>query len=225
MMEANVDQAAQWLDIISSSNARLETTFQKLNWKITNPKEEPNDSTFDTNTDIAETTTTHVVTNTSSLVTKINKPDNTILKLLTDPTVENEETTSYPPQKTHRGGCLPLTTTMHDLEDKVNVKDGVLIRLLSHLDTYGCQSSYEWRIRRLCLPEDLAFHARRIVSPTVGLLWRVRRRFLIEGEETMVVYNDDQANWTLRKTEFVDSGVGKQLKDSVVGLIDFSNGR
>ncbi|GKE96227.1 hypothetical protein Tco_1581082 [Tanacetum coccineum] len=39
---------------------------------------------------ITETKTTHVVTDTSSLVTKINKPENTILKLLTDPTVQNE---------------------------------------------------------------------------------------------------------------------------------------
>ncbi|GKA09316.1 hypothetical protein Tco_0688647 [Tanacetum coccineum] len=90
MMATIVDQAAQWLDIVSSSNARLETTFEKLNWQTTIPKKEPNDSTIDTNTNITETKTTHVVTDTSSLVTKINKPDNTILKLLTDPTVQNE---------------------------------------------------------------------------------------------------------------------------------------
>nr|GEV59336.1 hypothetical protein [Tanacetum cinerariifolium] len=32
-----------------------------------------------------------------------------------------------------------------------------------------------------------------ILTPTVDLLWRVQGRFLIEGEETEVVYNDDQA--------------------------------
>ncbi|GJR02117.1 hypothetical protein Tco_0525101 [Tanacetum coccineum] len=96
MMVTIVEQAAQWLDIVSLSNAQLETTFQKLNWQTTIPKNEPNDSTFDTNTDITETTTTHVVTDTSSLVTKINKPDNTILKLLSDPTVENEVFTQIP---------------------------------------------------------------------------------------------------------------------------------
>ncbi|GJY99054.1 hypothetical protein Tco_0516484 [Tanacetum coccineum] len=83
---------------------------------------------------------------------------------------EVHETTPYPPQKTHRGGCLPLTTTMHDLEDKVNVKDGGVdtitksprhLRLLVVLSV--TKSGDHWRIRRLCLPEDLAFHARRIV--------------------------------------------------------------
>ncbi|GJS55160.1 leucine-rich repeat protein [Tanacetum coccineum] len=77
MMATIVDQAAQWLDIVSSSNARLETTFQKLNWQTTIPKKEPNYSTFDTNTDITETTT-KVIIETTSPITDIIKHDNTM---------------------------------------------------------------------------------------------------------------------------------------------------
>nr|GEU44070.1 alpha/beta hydrolase domain-containing protein 13 [Tanacetum cinerariifolium] len=57
--------------------ARLETTLQKLTCQTTIIKNESNDSTSKTNTDITETTT-EVINETTSPVTDINKHDNTM---------------------------------------------------------------------------------------------------------------------------------------------------
>ncbi|GKD21503.1 hypothetical protein Tco_1223206 [Tanacetum coccineum] len=67
----------------NESNTRLETTLQKLIFQPTITKNESNDSTSNTNTDIIETTT-EVLTQTSSLATNINKPNNTMANLVTD---------------------------------------------------------------------------------------------------------------------------------------------
>ncbi|GJV66060.1 hypothetical protein Tco_1476888 [Tanacetum coccineum] len=67
----------------NDSNTRLETTLQKLICQPTITKKESNDSTSNTNTDIIETTT-EVLTETSSLDTNINKPNNTMDNLITD---------------------------------------------------------------------------------------------------------------------------------------------
>ncbi|GJS14489.1 hypothetical protein Tco_0408961 [Tanacetum coccineum] len=67
----------------NKSNTRLETSLQKLICQPTITKKESNDSTSNTNTDISETTT-EVLTETSSLATNINKPNNTMANLITD---------------------------------------------------------------------------------------------------------------------------------------------
>ncbi|GJU25957.1 hypothetical protein Tco_1164578 [Tanacetum coccineum] len=67
----------------NESNTRLETTLQKLIFQPTITKKESNDSTSNTNTNIIETTT-EVLTETSSLSTNINKPNNTMDNLITD---------------------------------------------------------------------------------------------------------------------------------------------
>ncbi|GKA09317.1 hypothetical protein Tco_0688648 [Tanacetum coccineum] len=67
----------------NESNTRLETTLQKLICQPTITKNESDDSTSNTNTDIIETTT-EVLTQTSSLATNINKHNNTMANLVTD---------------------------------------------------------------------------------------------------------------------------------------------
>ncbi|GJS39346.1 hypothetical protein Tco_0564389 [Tanacetum coccineum] len=67
----------------NESNTRLETTLQKLICQPSITKKESNDSTSNTNTDIIETTT-EVITETSSLATNINKPNNTMDNLITN---------------------------------------------------------------------------------------------------------------------------------------------
>ncbi|GJT16480.1 DNA helicase [Tanacetum coccineum] len=71
-------------------------------------------------TTITETTTDHVITaqNTSCHVTKINKPDNTIVKSLTDSTVENEVFTQIPFSPVFGLHDIPTQKTpklMHDI--------------------------------------------------------------------------------------------------------------
>nr|GEZ22529.1 hypothetical protein [Tanacetum cinerariifolium] len=94
-MDALVDELATMVDTFCSSTAVFEAISQQLPVQTTITKNESNDHTFNTTTDICETKT-DVITETSSLVTKSNKPDNTMIKLLADSTVENEVFTQIP---------------------------------------------------------------------------------------------------------------------------------
>ncbi|GKF20962.1 hypothetical protein Tco_0069600 [Tanacetum coccineum] len=91
-MAAIANQFAELVDILSSLNARLETFSQKFTSQTTFTKNESNTKTDD----ITVTTTDYVVIETSSLVTKINKPDNSMVRFLSDSTVENKVCTQIP---------------------------------------------------------------------------------------------------------------------------------
>ncbi|GKF27487.1 hypothetical protein Tco_0083381, partial [Tanacetum coccineum] len=72
---ALVDELATMVDAFRSSTAVFEAISQKLTVQTTITKNESNDHTFNTTTDIRETKT-DVITETTSLITNISKPDN-----------------------------------------------------------------------------------------------------------------------------------------------------
>ncbi|GKC88970.1 hypothetical protein Tco_1149619 [Tanacetum coccineum] len=80
-MAALVDELATMVHAFCSSTAILEVISQQHTTQNTNTKNESNDHTFNTTTDIRETKT-DVIRETSSLVTKSYKPDNTMIKLI-----------------------------------------------------------------------------------------------------------------------------------------------
>ncbi|GJU68079.1 hypothetical protein Tco_1254338 [Tanacetum coccineum] len=83
-MATVADQFAKWLDIVSSSNFRLETTLQKLTFQTTCTEKESNYHTTNTKTDVTETIT-EVVTKTSSIINSMSKPDTTMAQVFTVP--------------------------------------------------------------------------------------------------------------------------------------------
>ncbi|GJZ79699.1 hypothetical protein Tco_0644536 [Tanacetum coccineum] len=79
---ALVDQLATVVDTFCLSTAVFEAISQKLTVQNTNTKNESNDHTFNTTTDIRETKT-DVITETTSLITNISKPNQTVTPFFT----------------------------------------------------------------------------------------------------------------------------------------------